>query len=74
MTLRKPLTLMQDDTFVPLSIFEGTELRQPANIVIQSPNRFKSHASFQADSGAKSDDVETSTRATGAAYPDTAAH
>jgi hypothetical protein len=50
----------------------GTGPRQPANIVIQSPNRLKSQASFQADSGAKSDDVETSTRATGAAYPSAA--
>jgi hypothetical protein len=52
-----------------LPILAGTGLRQPANIVIQSPNRSRSHASFQADSGAKSDDVETSTRATRGQYP-----
>src|SRR5271163_3318531 len=64
MTLRKPFTLMHDETRVPLPILSGTGPRQPAKIVIQSPNRFKSHASFHADSGARSDDVETSTRAT----------
>src|ERR1700751_6162766 len=64
MTLRKPFTLMHDETRVPLPILSGTGPRQPAKIVIQSPNRCKSHASFQADSGARSDDVETSTRAT----------
>jgi hypothetical protein len=69
MTLRKPFTLMHDDTRVPFSILEGTGPRQPAKMVIQSPNRFKSDASFQADSGERSDDVETSTRATGLTYP-----
>src|ERR1700737_3269017 len=64
MTLRKPFTLMHEDTCVPLPILGGTEPRQPANIVIQSPNRFKSHASFHAESGASSADVETSTRHT----------
>src|SRR5271154_2222003 len=64
MTLRKPFTLMHDETRVPLPILSGTGPRQPAKIVIQSPNRFKSHASFHADSGARSDDVEKSTRAT----------
>src|ERR1700761_1398295 len=69
MTLRKPLTLMHDETLVPFSILEGTRPRQPANIVIQSPNRFKSAASFHADAGERSDDVETSTRDTGSTYP-----
>ena len=69
MTLRKPFTLMQEDTRVPFSILLGTGPRQPAKMVIQSPKRFKSDASFQADSGERSDDVETSTRATGFRYP-----
>jgi len=60
---------MHDDTRVPFSILEGTGPRQPAKMVIQSPNRFKSDASFQADSGERSDDVETSTCATGLTYP-----
>jgi hypothetical protein len=55
---------MSDDTQIPSSIVEGTRLRQPPNIVIQSPNRLRSDASFHADSGERSDDVETSTRAT----------
>src|ERR1700749_619304 len=69
MTLRKPLTLMHDETLVPFSIVDGTGPRQPENIVIQSPNRFKSAAGFPAEAGERSDDVETSTLATGSTYP-----
>src|ERR1700761_5250213 len=51
MTLRNPLTLISDETRVPLSIVAGTLLRQPPKIVIQSPKRLRSDASFQAASG-----------------------
>jgi hypothetical protein len=57
-------TLMSDDDCVPSPIVEGTELRQPPNIVIHWPSRFRSQASFHADSGAESEDVETSIRDT----------
>src|ERR1035441_7873394 len=64
MTFRNPLTLISDEMSVPFSIVEGTRLRQPPNIVIQSPNRLRSDANFHADSGERFDDDETSTRAT----------
>src|SRR5689334_22781151 len=63
MTLRKPLTLTQDETQVPFSILSGTGPRHPAKIVIHSPNRSRSEASFHAASGSTCDDTETSTRA-----------
>src|ERR1700761_1240943 len=64
MTLRNPFTLINDEMRVPLSMSSGILPRQPPNIVIQSPNRLRSDASFQAESGDSFDDVETSTRAT----------
>src|SRR5262249_4722049 len=63
MTLRKPLTRTHDEIWVPFSIVDGTLPRHPPKIVIHSSNRLRSEASFQAASGSRSDDVETSTRA-----------
>ena len=48
MVLRKPLTLMHDDTQVPTSIWSGTSLRQPPNMVSHSSKRRRSEASAQA--------------------------
>src|SRR3954470_24133808 len=67
--LRKPFTLMQDDTHVPTSIFEGTSLRQPAKMVSHSSKRRRSDASAHAFSGLKSDDTATSTFAITEHYP-----
>ena len=46
--LRKPLTLMHDDTLVPFSIVDGTSLRQPPKIVSHSSKRLRSEANAQA--------------------------
>src|ERR1700757_4565654 len=54
---------MHDETRVPFSTVDGTGPRQPPKIVIHSSNRRRSDASFQAVSGSRSDDTETSTRA-----------
>src|SRR3954464_14331491 len=67
--LRNPLTLISDDTSVPSEIVSGTGLRQPAKIVIHSPKRLRSDASFQACSGDTSEGTDTSTVAMGALYP-----
>src|SRR5947209_8786974 len=64
MTFLNPLTLISEETQVPFSIVDGILPRHPPKIVIQSPNRPRSDASFHADSGERSDVVETSTRAT----------
>ncbi|ETW26004.1 hypothetical protein MGAST_29920 [Mycobacterium gastri 'Wayne'] len=55
MTLRKPFTLISDETRTPSSIVDGTASRHPANIVIHSSNRCRSEAIFQADSGSTLD-------------------
>src|ERR1700744_3572362 len=68
-TLRNPLTLISDETQGPFSTFSGAPPRQPPNIVIQSPNRLRSAASFQADSGVSFDEVETSTCAMSSRSP-----
>src|SRR6478735_6972259 len=61
MVFRKPLTLINDDTWVPSSITAGGGLRQPAKMVSHSSNRCRSEANFQAWSGVRSDDTDTST-------------
>ena len=69
MTLRKPFTLISDDTWVPSWITDGTGLRQPPKIVIHWSKRCRSDASSQARFGATSEGTDTSTLAMPGLYP-----
>src|SRR6185312_9923964 len=69
MTLRKPLTLMHEETQVPTSMVDGTSLRQPPKMVSHSSKRCRSDASFQACGGARSVETATSIVAITVSYP-----
>src|SRR3954452_12196484 len=63
MVLRKPFTLISDETLVPRSMTSGRGLRQPPKIVSHSSNRCRSDAKVQAFSGDRAEDTDTSTQA-----------
>src|SRR6478609_7059899 len=69
MTLRKPLTLMHEETQVFTSMVDGTSLRQPPKMVSHSSKRCRSDASFQACGGARSVETATSIVAITVSYP-----